>query len=206
MANDCTDNELLDAFAATGEQQFFTTLAERYSPMLLKSARSITKEANLAEDAVQATLLTLSTKHEKFDRRLALGPWLKTVAIHHAIDLMRSRESSFAHSFQEEGVGALPDSGLNTDYDPVDAKLPEPSEHAEAREMASRLKTVMHTLAERDQAVIQALYFDGLTALEASVKLGIPVGSISTCVTRSLRLMKIRLSRAENVALRCEAA
>lgn len=199
MTTELTDNELLDAFAATGEQRFFNVLVKRYTPMLMKVAKSITKEVNLAEDAVQATLLALSTKHDKFNRRLALGPWLKTIAANHSIDLMRSRESSFTHSFEDDFCRVATEA--RGTYDPPDADLPTPDETAEALEMAERLRTVVHTLAERDRNVIEAIYFEGLTALEASVKLGMPVGSISTCVTRALRLMKIRLARAEHGGL-----
>lgn len=202
MATDCTDNELLDAFAATGEQQFFTTLAERYSPMLLKAARNITKDVNLAEDVVQATLLTLCTKHEKFDRRLALGPWLKTVTVHHAIDLMRARETSFAHSFQDTAQDSDGEGG----FDPQDIRLPEPAEAAEAHELADRLQSVLHTIPLNDQNVVRAVYFEGLTAIQAAEKLGMPSGSVRKALHRALCLMKIRLARSDRGDMSAAAA
>ncbi len=198
-----TDEQILEAFAETDDREYFDELHRRYYGQLLAMVRGkFPLDLGLAEDAVQKTFLALLEDHRGFDRKLKLGPWLRSVAIHRAIDLKRISENHFAHSFHDVPANGRKTGNKkhSTTLEPADKKSLYPPQIAENNEMVRQLRAAITTLTERDKAVVEAIHIDGLTAEATAIKLNIPIGSISTHLSRAMNLLRIRMSRPQPAA------
>src|SRR4051794_32578669 len=97
-----TDTELLHRFVATRDEAAFEVLVWRYGPMVLGLCRRLLRHEQDAEDAFQATFLTLARKANAIGKRESVGSWLYKVAYHLAL-----RARANARRIQERQVAAL---------------------------------------------------------------------------------------------------
>src|SRR5262245_45402526 len=74
------DAALLTAYAATRDGDAFRALVERHGPMVLRLCRRWVDDAHAADDAFQATFLTLARRAGTVRRPDALAAWLYGVA------------------------------------------------------------------------------------------------------------------------------
>ena len=65
----------------------------RYSGMVYSVCYQVTRNAHDAEDAAQATFLTLAVQHKSSRSVKYVGPWLQHVAYRTSLDLRRSRSA-----------------------------------------------------------------------------------------------------------------
>src|SRR5262249_8371868 len=86
-----SDGELLQRFAAGREDDGFTALLQRHGPMVLRLARRVVGDWQVAEDVFQATFLTLARKAHTIRRPESLPCWLHSVAFRLALRARRSR-------------------------------------------------------------------------------------------------------------------
>src|SRR5262249_9209899 len=85
-----SDAKLLRRFAA-GRGGDFTGLLQRHGPMVLRLARRVVGDWQVAEDVFQATFLTLARKAHTIHRPESLPCWLHGVARRLALRARRSR-------------------------------------------------------------------------------------------------------------------
>src|SRR5215472_6204253 len=74
------DASLLHRFLTRGDQNAFELLLWRHGPMVLGVCRRLLRAEQDAEDAFQATFLTLIRKAGSIRRRDSVGSWLYKVA------------------------------------------------------------------------------------------------------------------------------
>lgn len=74
------DQDLLNRFARTRDEEAFAALVERHGPMVLGVCRRVLQDECDAEDAFQATFLVLARKANGIRKREAVGSWLYGVA------------------------------------------------------------------------------------------------------------------------------
>lgn len=91
--------------AARGESSAFATIFERYHQDLYRYCLSILRDADDAQDALQATMASALRSLPGESREIALKPWLFRVAHNHAISIMRARMPQL----EPDAVEALPD-------------------------------------------------------------------------------------------------
>src|SRR5207245_3439648 len=84
-----SDEELLERYAVGRDQAAFEVLVWRHGPMVLNLCRRILRHEQDAEDAFQATFLTLVRKAGSIAKREALGSWLYKVAYRVALGANR---------------------------------------------------------------------------------------------------------------------
>ena len=80
-----TDGQLLKDFIADSDESAFTALVERHGPMVMGVCRRVLGESADAEDAFQATFLTLARKAGSISSGRALASWLYKVAFRIAL-------------------------------------------------------------------------------------------------------------------------
>ncbi len=85
-------SDLLSQYRVTGAPEIFAQIMRAYGGMVFSVCFKVTKVAADAEDASQATFLTLAVQCKTGAVITYLGPWLKKVAKRTALDLIRSRK------------------------------------------------------------------------------------------------------------------
>src|SRR5438552_3074102 len=80
-----TDAQLLERFVASRDEAAFELLVRRHGAMVFGLCRRVLRHEQDAEDAFQATFLTLARKGRSVGRRASVGSWLHTVAYRAAL-------------------------------------------------------------------------------------------------------------------------
>src|SRR5947208_10905901 len=148
-----SDEELLLGYCETGDPQLFSELVHRYERELYSYLRRYLGDAEMAEDAFQATFLQVHLKGDQYEPGRAVRPWLYTVATNQAIDAQRRgrrhRMVSLDRSGPKEGeeVGKLLD--LLTSKEPTPTEQLTTAERAEwlheaVDQLPSALRDVIH--------------------------------------------------------------
>jgi RNA polymerase sigma-70 factor (ECF subfamily) len=167
--------ESLLALTAGGDRAAFRSLYDRSASRLFAVCLRITRDRSLAEDVLQETYVRVWERSRQFDpRRGSALAWLITIARNHAIDVVRRRVHEAAPP--EE---AMPD-------------IPDPSALG-GMEAAVEGRTLQRCLAELDEGPRRAIVFayrDGLSYEELARRLGVPVGTAKTWVSRGLTRLR----------------
>jgi RNA polymerase sigma factor (sigma-70 family) len=175
-----TDVELLDRFVASrGEvaEVAFAALVDRHGPMVLGICRRILADRHAADDAFQATFLILARRAGSVRVEGSLGRWLygvsRRVALRERAVLARRPEPAGSSS---EGWGA-----------PVDV--------TSLSELRNALDEEVAWLPRRSREVIVFCHFEGLSFGDAAARIGCPVGTVGSRLTRARALLRARLAR-----------
>ena len=94
---------------------FHAVLSER-GPRWYNACLRITRDAELAADAVQEALLKAWDRRHDFRGDAALDSWIHRIALNAAIDMTRRRKTRAEDELDEEGYEAPPTSAPESDY------------------------------------------------------------------------------------------
>ncbi|MDH2387993.1 sigma-70 family RNA polymerase sigma factor [Streptomyces sp. HNM0663] len=159
---------------ALTDERALARLQREHGPALLSFLRGLTYgDRQRAEDLVQETLVRAWQHPEAFERPYeSMRPWLFTVGRRLAIDARRSRLARPA----EIGDGVL-------------ATTPDPCDRTETAVASLDVRAAVDTLSPEHRAVLERLYFSGLTVNEAAEELGIPPGTVKSRSYYGLRAL-----------------
>ena len=87
-----TDGELLREFVEQTSQSAFEVLFERHGRMVYNVCYRVLNNREDAQDATQATFLTLTSKSSSLLRRSCVAGWLHLVATNVSRNAVRGRE------------------------------------------------------------------------------------------------------------------
>jgi RNA polymerase sigma factor (sigma-70 family) len=180
-----SDATLLGRFIR-GDEAAFELLVWRHGPMVLGVCRRVLRHEQDAEDAFQATFLTLARKAGEAGRRGSLGGWLYTVAYHVAL---RARQRQAARGRREALLEGEP---------PPDAGAG-PAEELARREVGPLLDAEVSRLPEKYRAAVVLCYLEGKTNEEAAALLGCPKGTILSRLARARERLRRRLAARDLV-------
>lgn len=155
------------------DQYALNLLYEHYSDSLYGVILKVTRNEEVAEDALQETFIKVWKNAHKYDASKAkLFTWLFRIARNTAIDKLRSYNNRHHKEVQidKSNVYILPGTTLNQDV-------------LDIKEHVGRLE-------EKYQIVLHALFFEGMTQQEASDELEIPLGTIKSRLKIGLRELK----------------
>jgi RNA polymerase sigma factor (sigma-70 family) len=181
VAGDLSDGQLLDRFVARRDEaaeEAFAMLVERHGSMVMGVCRRLLSHSHDAEDAFQATFLVLARKAATIRRRETLASWLYGVALRTAKD---ARGRAARRRAREERV---------TVTNHVD-----PEGDDSTGELRSILDTELARLPEPFRLVVLLCELEGLSRHEASCRLGIPEGTLSSRLARAKAMLRDRLVR-----------
>jgi RNA polymerase sigma-70 factor (ECF subfamily) len=156
----------------------FAQLVQRYERELYSYLRRYLGNAEIAEDAFQATFLQVHLKCNQFEIDRRFRPWLYTIATNQAIDAQRRNKRHRMVSL---------DRGSTDDGDDA-AKLANllvssgssPVQQVSEAERGEWLRGALDELPESLRQVINLVYYQGLKYREAADIMGIPVGTVKS--------------------------
>ena len=174
-----TDEQLIAQYRQTGKRELFAELVYRYERELYNYLRRYLNDAELAEDAFQATFLQVHLKCDQFDEGRRFRPWLYAVATNQAIDARRKVMRHRMISLDQTGSSAEGDE-VSRLVNLLESHEEDPLKRVERRENSELVRGTLETLPESMYAVIQLVYYQGLKYREAAEILDIPVGTVKS--------------------------
>jgi len=173
------------------DERAIEALHERYSRPLYSLAYQVTGGDRFAQDVVQEVFVAVWKNAGRFDpTRGSLSSWLFSLARHKAIDLVRREANVRRHT-------ADVDLELEEAVDDVD-------QEAWLRVRRDAVRAAIAELPEAQRTAVEMAFFGGLTHVEVSEALGIPLGTAKTRIRTAL--MRLRDILGQSVAEMAETA
>jgi RNA polymerase sigma factor (sigma-70 family) len=172
------DHQLLERFAASGDEAAFTALLRRHGPMVLSVCQSILHNLHDAEDVFQAAFLVLARKAGSIQRREAVSSWLYRVAYRLAV----KAQASVARRKDHEKRAAAPPSA-------------EPLLDMSLRELRDILNEELDLLPEQYRAPLVLCGLEEKSLEEAGRLLGWSKSCIKGRLQRGREQLRARLRR-----------
>ena len=148
-------------------------LYARYSGPLYSLAYQVTGAERFAQDVVQEVFVALWRDAARFDpAKGAVAPWLFSLARHKAIDLVR-REANVRKRTAD----------VDLELEPA---ADDPDAEAWARIRRDKVRAAIEELTPVQREALELAFFAGLTHVEVSDRLGIPLGTAKTRIRSAL--------------------
>ncbi len=192
---DRSDEDLLLGYRSRGDRQAFEELVHRYERELFNYLRRYLGDAEMAEDAFQATFLQVHLKCERFEPGRKVRPWLYTVATNQAIDAQRRERRHRMVSLDRRYAGRQGDQGAGSLAELLDAEEPCPTDLLESAEQARHVRRAIRELPESLREVLLLVYYQGLKYREAAEVLSIPVGTVKSRLHAAVRKLDLAIDQ-----------
>jgi RNA polymerase sigma factor (sigma-70 family) len=175
-----SDAELLRRFAQgrgdAGAEAAFAALVRRHGPMVRGACRRVLNDPHAADDAFQATFLTLARKAGRLEGIESLGGWLYRVALRVALKARRAR--------RDEGLDGLAPAAPGPETGP-----------AERAELRQAIDAEIARLPARYRAAVLLCHVEGLDGPSAARRLRIPLGTLQSRLHRARLRLRRGLTR-----------
>ncbi len=182
--------------AAAGDEVAFETIMRRHNRLLFRTARSILKSDEGAEEAVQDAFLRAWLALDSFRAGSKLSTWLVRIVTNEALGRLRRAK-----------VRTIPLDDVMTSPDPrvqlalADASGSGPEESAVRAEARSLIEEQIDLLPDDFRTVFVLRDVEGLDARDVADALGIPVATVRTRAFRARKLLRAGLVGKLDVGL-----
>jgi len=139
----------------------------------------ITRDADLAADAVQEALLKAWAHRDDFRGEAALDSWIHRIAVNAALDLLRRRKRRAEDELEEDNFEAGPSASAE-------------SEHVQ-QSFNKDLSTAMERLSTKERQIFLLRHVEGWRMEEIGESLRMPVGSVKNSLFRAVRKLRVDL-------------
>lgn len=171
--------------AIAGDQAAFSALYERYCDRLFNYALRRTASWEFAEDVVSTVFLE-AWRHRRdvqFEDDRALAGWLFGVATNVLHNQDRTRRRHRAALARLRAMSPIPDLADHA------------ADRIAGEQQAQELSQLVKRLPSREREALAMVAWAGLDYAEASIALGVPVGTVKSRVARARqRLRRLRCS------------
>ena len=181
----------LAARAAGGDDRAFEAIMRRHNRLLFRTARSILKNDEEAEDAVQEAYLQAYHALGTFRAEAKLSTWLVRIAVNQALGRLRKRNTAVIIPFDEAMESAQTSTG------PWMAQHPDaqPEMAAARAQLRKLIEARIDKLPEAFRSVFVLRALEEFTVEETAAALGIAEETVRTRYFRARNLMREGLSR-----------
>ena len=157
---------------------FHAVLSER-SARWYNACLRITRDADLAADAVQEALLKAWDRRDEFRGESELDTWIHRIALNAAIDLMRRRRPRATDELDVERVMAAPAAAPDTEY----------VQHALGRDLI----TAMQRLTTLERQTFLLKHVEGWRLEEIAESLQTNANNTKQALFRAVRKLRVDL-------------
>lgn len=178
-ASEWSDEELLLEYRSRQNRGAFEQLVHRYEGELFNYLRHYLGDAEMAEDAFQATFLQVHLKCDRFEPGRKVRPWLYTVATNQAIDAQRRNRRHQMVSLDRRANGKG-DEEASSLVELLESQETDPFDQADAAERQQSVRHAVDQLPDTLREVLLLVYYQGLKYREAAEALAIPVGTVKS--------------------------
>ena len=181
------DRDLLRRLLARDEEAF-RGLFSRYAPTAKALALRVVRQQHLAEEIVQEAFMAVWRNPGAYEeQRGSVKTWLMGMVHHRAVDAVRREESQRRRAETEASMTAA--ETIDHAEDIVD-QLGAPQEEAAVR-------SALGGLPQEQRAVLQMMYFDGLSQSQIAEKNGLPLGTVKSRTLLGMRRLRTALEGIE---------
>jgi len=166
-----TDQQLVGR-AASGDNQAYDMLFDRYRPSLLSMLQQKCQGGDQAEDILQETFVKAYLNLAQYDPKYTFGQWIYTIAKNLFIDYTRKR--------REKHISLDRPYEMNT---PSDTQTPE--ERIISNQSGNQLNILLLQLPEHYRTMVELRFWGGYSYEEIAEKLNMPLGTVKTQIHRA---------------------
>jgi RNA polymerase sigma-70 factor (ECF subfamily) len=178
-------DEDLMALVAQGRPDAFELLYDRHADIAFSLAYRICGQRAMAEDVLQESMLTVWRRGVRYDAaRGSVRTWILATVHNRAIDEIRRRTVRDRGRAGDETLAERLAAQERTDVEVL------------RRESAGAVRGALHALPAEQRRVIELAYFGGMTHVEISDLLGMPVGTVKSRMRLGLARLRLELGEA----------
>ena len=182
MSDAPSDALLLSKFLEQKDQPAFEALLVRHGPLVLGICRRILKRHHEAEDAFQATFLSLARDASRIKRPEMLANWLYSVARHAALKIKKVAEKrNRIEQQQDRSMDSIPESVVESELLWAD--------------VSPVLDKELAGLSDELRIAVILCDFQGKTRKEVAQQLGWPEATVSSRLMKAHSLLAQRMKR-----------
>ncbi|MEA2555927.1 MAG: hypothetical protein QOI60_1258 [Actinomycetota bacterium] len=181
------DRDLLQRLL-TRDEEAFRGLFSRYAPTAKALALRVVRQQHLAEEIVQEAFMAVWRNPGAYEeQRGSVKTWLMGMVHHRAVDAVRREESQRRRAEAEGAVATLE---TEDHAEAVATELGAPQERA-------AIRAALNTLPEAQRAVLEMMYFDGLSQSQIAERNGLPLGTVKSRTLLGMRRLRVALEGIE---------
>ncbi len=178
-----SDNLALFQRVAEGDRKAFEALYERYAGAILRVIVAMVRNQELAEEVLQDTFVKIWRSAKTYDPKQGrLFTWMARIAKNTAIDHTKTKRYQQHRGTESLNAKEYVDQWIASDQPIAD----------------SGLRKTLTQLTERQQEIIEYLYFRSFSQREASKALNIPLGTLKTEVRKAMMQLRQVLKGERN--------
>lgn len=185
---DLTDDQLVELVRANNLVAF-EALMRRHNRRLFRVTRSVLRDGDSAQDAVQETYLRVFTRLDTYQPGGKFGAWITRVALNEAL-MMRRRLHGDDVSLDDAG-----DDTAEAEAAAAVSDEPTADQFVDAAHARVLLERAIDTLPENFRTVFVLRAVEGLDVRETAECLGVNAATVRTRLFRAQRLLRGELSR-----------
>lgn len=190
-----SDAELV-SLAVAGNDAAFAMIMRRYNRLLFRSARSILKNDDDTQDAVQEAYLRAWRALASFRSDAKLSTWLVRIAVNEALGrLRRSGARVIPLSASADVDGETPEMQMQANPDD------QPESTAMRAQVRQQIEARIDTLPDQYRTVFMLRGVEELTVEEVAVVLDIPEATVRSRFFRARGILREGLSRDIDMAI-----
>jgi RNA polymerase sigma-70 factor (ECF subfamily) len=191
-----SDTELATR-AAQGDALAFQQIMRRHNRLLFRTGRSILKNDDEAQDALQEAYLQAWRSLATFRAEARLSTWLVRIVANEALGRLRRRASAQVIAFDTaaETVSVQEETSMHTEA------AEQPEGHAMRGETRKLIEAGIDALPEVFRTVFVLRAVEDMSIEEVAAALDIPEATVRTRFFRARGLLREALSREIDVAI-----
>ena len=143
----------------------------------------ITRDAALAQDAVQDALLNAWRKRRQFRGGALLETWIHRIAINSAINMVRRRRRD----------------SLEPIEDVVESQQCKPDELLAQSELSSDLNSALDLLSEMERVCFVLKHLEEWRLAEIAGQLDVSSGSVKQALFRAIKKLRVRMTSLREI-------